>query len=177
MIRLAVAVTVLALCFAACGDEGATESSPEGAAVSAPQQNVPGSSPEDSFKALQRAFADKDWSAIIDFMPPSSVTAQEAKHKESLTGPMGEMMAERLELDLDTAKAMPFLEYTARVFGQSMEMNPKKMDSILNSKIITTVIEGDRATVKVNTGEKEQDAAFQREDGLWYWSSLAGRVR
>jgi hypothetical protein len=177
MNRSAAGVALLALFFAACGGEGAPASSTEGAPEVTAQGNVPGATPEASFTALQRAFAAKDWSAIIDFMPPSSVAAQEAKHKENLSGPLGELMAARLELEPEAVNAMSFKDYTAAVFGQSMEMNPKKMNSILNSTIIDTKIEGDRATIKVNTGEKEQDASFQLEDGLWYWSSLAGRVR
>jgi hypothetical protein len=155
MIRSVAAVAVLALVFTACGGGSG-----------------PGSTPEDTFHAVKKAFAAKDFSAIVDLMPPSKLAEAEAEFDKNMSGPMAEGLAGVLGKDAEEVRKMGYKEFSAAMLAKMVEKSPEEFASMQDSEIISSKIDGDRATLKIKTGDEEQTVEFQKENGLWYWGDL-----
>ncbi len=155
MIRSVAGVAVLALIFSACG--GGTE---------------PGSTPEDTFHAVKKAFADQDWAGIVELMPPSKIAKAEADFKKQMSGPFAEGMAGVLGQDVEEVRKMDYKEFTAAMLAKMVEKSPEEFASMQDSVIVETKIDGDKATMKVKSGDEEQTIEFLKENGLWYWGDL-----
>ncbi len=147
---------VLALVLLACGGE----SSPDAAL-------------EDAFYTIKEAFAEKDWHTIVGFTPPSSIIGEEEAYLEAVNGPTAMFLASMVDTDVEKLRTMAFREYSAAVFGRSMEWSITRRSDLMYARIVDTRIEGDQATIRAKSVDIILEYKFVKEDGRWYWKDLA----
>jgi hypothetical protein len=171
MLRSTVVVAVLALTFAACGGESGTGEKAQNE-VTPVVRTGPAETPEETFANIKKIFANEEWSKVADFIPPSKIVEAEAEFKEQMADPGAALMLAMFEIDPEKAKTMTYREFMAAMFETMMKKDPIQMEEVMGSEILETIIDGDKATLKVKAGDKENDIELLREDGLWYMAEM-----
>ena len=155
MFRTIVAAAVLAMVFTACG--GGSE---------------PGSTPEDSFEAIQKVIKNKNWEAMADFIPPSKLEGAEKQFKEGLDGPGGAMMAAMFGIELEELKGMDYRSFIAMMFEKMSEKDPKQTMLMQEGTIKDSRIDGKTATLIIAHGDDEEEVKLVQEGGIWYMADF-----
>lgn len=146
--------TAFLFLFAACGGSG------------------PGSTPEDTFAAFQSAVQSEDYDEIVDLIPPKAKEQlKEAfdEAKKHLDGPEAEAGMKNLNLtkeevlDCDTPE-----EFAALMIRKMAEKDPDTMEKIATAEVKDSKVNGNTATLTIESGDYKSTIRFTQDENLWY---------
>lgn len=163
MLRTCVGVVALAILFAACGGGSGG-----------------GSTPEATFETMKKAVTNKDWNGFFDCVAPSALEEQEKEFNEGIgkEGPEGDMaramMAGMLGKEPDELKGMNFRDFMVAMMDKAVEMDPDGFAQVKDAVIVESKIDGDKAVLKVKTGDDTDDMEMMKVDGKWYLTEMPG---
>jgi hypothetical protein len=153
MNKTILAAAVLALAFAACGG-GA------------------GSSPESTFEAMRQAAINKDGGTMYDLLSPEARKQATAGFEQMKDAPpqAKEAVAKQMGITAGELDSMTPRDF----FALMMEKNAddKMVEEAKSSKIVESKVEGDKATLTVETNGEKETVQLIRVDGKWFLESF-----
>ncbi len=132
----------------------------------------PGSTPTDSFHAVQYIVRHKNWEVMADFIPPSQLDGAEDDFKKGLEGPGATMMATMFEIELEELKVMDYRSFLAMMFEKMSEKDSKQTALMMEGRIKHKEINGNQATLIVKKGDDEETVKLVEEGGTWYMADF-----
>jgi len=134
----------------------------------------PGSTPEDTVAAAREASADKDYAAFAALIAPEQLEEMAGMLRMLGTGPAGAEMRAELELTAEELQAMSSQELFAHAASHAADgesgpgLENDKFDHLDGAEILDTQVEGERAMVRVKSGDTTDALTLVRVDGKWY---------
>lgn len=150
MTRIASALLLLAPALAGCGGGGA-------------------STPEEAFAAIRQAFAERNWGAMYDMLPPGWRKMKEGEwERGKKDGDGAATTARGLGLDPDEAKGMSWREVCVLILERQKEAMAHELDRWAEAEILEKKEEGNRCTLRIRIEGGEDELILSRTKGVWY---------